>query len=81
MGIAIAILAAVFFAAIFRGAWDDLQSWLDAADADDAAFEQRRADRQERIRQQNEELAHRCLMETCETVCIGNWRGCYGKKN
>jgi hypothetical protein len=61
----------------FRGMIRDFR----AADADDAAFEQRRTDRQERIRQQNVELAHRCLMETCETVCIGNWRGSYGKKN
>ena len=61
----------------FRGMIRDFR----AEDADDAAFEQRRADRQERIRQQNVELAHRCLMETCETVCIGNWRGSYGKKN
>lgn len=81
MGIIIAVLAFIFFAVIFRASWQDLKARLDQADAEDAAFEQRRADRRERIRQQNAEIAHRCLMEACETVCIGNWRGSYGKKN
>ena len=54
----------------FRGMIRDFRS----EDADDAAFEQRRADRQERIRQQNVELAHRCLMAACENAYIGRWR-------
>ena len=81
MGIVIAVLAAVIFAAIFKASWKDLRERQEQTDAEYAAFEQRRADRRERIRQQNAEIAHRCLMEACETVCIGNWRGSYGKTN
>ena len=73
MGIVIAVLSAVFFAAIFRGAWNDLQSRLDAADADDEAFEQRRARRQAEFDRHWQAVCHAELMDTCEMIYIGRW--------
>lgn len=45
-----------------------------AEDAEYEAFEQHRAERQAVFDQHAQEVAHRVLIDTCETIYIGRWQ-------
>lgn len=66
----VAVCAAVFGAS-FREEWQRLRAREDEYDA----FEQHRAERQAVFDQHAQEVAHRVLIETCETIRIGRWQG------
>lgn len=46
----------------------------DAEDAEYEAFEQHRAERQAVFDRHAQEVAHRVLIDTCETIYIGRWQ-------
>lgn len=54
----------------FRGMIRDFR----AEDADDAAFEQRRARRQAEFDRHWQAVCHAELMDTCEMIYIGRWQ-------
>ena len=62
--------AAIVFVAVFRDTWNDLRQKEHEYDE----FERRRAERQAQIDRQNQAIAHRVLIETCETIYIGRWQ-------
>ena len=63
-------VAAIVFVAVFRDTWNDLRRKEHEYDE----FERRRAERQAQIDRQNQAIAHRVLIEQCETVYIGRWQ-------
>ena len=76
-GIVILIVAGVLIYYGWKDAKDELNREMEEYDA----FEQRREQRQAEFDRHAQEVAHRCLMEACETVHIGNWRGSYEQKD
>lgn len=70
LGIAIILVAAVYITVWIR----EVRKRWKQEDAEDEAFEQRRAERQAVFDRHAQEVAHRVLIETCETIYIGRWQ-------
>ena len=70
LGIVALIVSAVVIAYSIREA---REQWRQE-DAEYEAFEQHRAERQAVFDQHAQEVAHRVLIETCETIYIGRWQ-------
>ena len=63
-------VAAIVFVAVFRDTWNDLRRKEYEYDE----FEQHRAERQAEFDRHAQEVAHRVLIDTCETIYIGRWQ-------
>ena len=70
LGIVALIVSAVVIAYSIREAREQWRK----EDAEYEAFEQHRAERQAVFDQHAHEVAHRVLIETCETIYIGRWQ-------
>lgn len=71
LGIVVLIISAVIIVVDFA---DHRKQWRQE-DAEYDAFEQHRAERQAVFDWHAQEVAHHVLIETCETIYIGNWKG------
>lgn len=70
LGIVALIVSAVVIAYSIREAHEQWRK----EDAEYEAFEQHRAERQAVFDRHAQEVAHRVLIETCETIYIGRWQ-------
>ena len=70
LGIAIILVVAVYITVWIH----EIRKRWKQEDAEDAAFERRRAERQAQIDRQNQAIARRVLIEQCETIYIGRWQ-------
>lgn len=70
LGIVALIVSAVVIAYSIREAREQWRK----EDAEYEAFEQHRAERQAVFDRHAQEVAHRVLIETCETIYIGRWQ-------
>lgn len=70
LGIAIILVAAVYITVWIR----EVRKQWKREDAEDEAFERRRAERQAQIDRQNQAIARRVLIEQCEQIYIGRWQ-------
>lgn len=68
--IIIVAVAVIVFAVSFREEWRRHRN----AKREHEAFEQHRAERQAVFDRHAQEVAHRVLIETCETIYIGKWQ-------
>ena len=64
------LVCLIVFVASFVDGWHAVREEEQEYDA----FEQRRAERQAVFDQHAQEVAHRVLIETCETIYIGRWQ-------
>lgn len=67
--IIIVAVAVIVFGAFYREEWRNLR----ARESEYEAFEQHRAERQAVFDQHAQEVAHRALIKTCETIYLGRW--------
>lgn len=53
---------------------DMINQWYEE-DEEEEAYQRRRQQRQDEIDRQNQAIARRVLIEQCENIYIGNWKG------
>lgn len=74
MDILLGIVALIVSAVVIAYSIKEAREQWRQEDAEYEAFEQRRAERQAVFDRHAQEVAHRVLIETCETIYIGRWQ-------
>ena len=68
------LVAAAIIAVVGYFTFRDMTAQRLREDAEDEAWYQHRAERQAVFDQHAQEVAHRVLIDTCETIYIGRWQ-------
>lgn len=74
MDILLGIVALIVSAFVIAYSIREAREQWRKEDAEYEAFEQHRAERQAVFDRHAQEVAHRVLIETCETIYIGRWQ-------
>lgn len=74
MDILFGIVALIVGAVVIAYSIKEVREQWRKEDAEYEAFEQHRAERQAEFDRRAQEVAHRVLIETCETIYIGRWQ-------
>lgn len=74
MDILLGIVALIVSAVVIAYSIKEAREQWRQEDAEYEAFEQHRAERQAVFDRHAQEVAHRVLIETCETIYIGKWQ-------
>lgn len=74
MDILLGIVAMIVSAVVIAYSIKETREQWRKEDAEYEAFEQHRAERQAVFDRHAQEVAHRVLIETCETIYIGRWQ-------
>ena len=74
MDILLGIVALIVSAVVIAYSIKEAREQWRQEDSEYEAFEQHRAERQAVFDRHAQEVAHRVLIETCETIYIGRWQ-------